>query len=301
GEAPGVGEGDTTAPGSRSFGTVPDGGGDGLDDDAVAPKVQASASNSTSGATVRSRPRAGDAPDREGESIRRRVPDAAPRRPFGWASRLRPAWKGLAAYLFYQCVALVVLDLPVLPRFAHQSIGIVLEDSRFYQWALAWTPYAISHHLNPLHAGSVFAPGGVDLSWSAFAPGAGVLLWPVTAAFGPLISFNLVMVVAPALAAWAGYLVCHHLTERFWPSVIGGYMFGLSIYVAGEIGLLNLVLIFPIPLLLYLAIRHVEGSLGPVTFVAGFAALLVALFSFSTELFGTTALFGGVAFLGALG
>src|SRR5262249_10911461 len=63
---------------------------------------------------------------------------------------------------------------------------------------------------------------------------------------------------------------------------------------------LNLVLIFPIPLLLYLVIRHVEGSLGRVAFVVWFAVLLVTLFSFSTELFGTAALFGGVAFAGAL-
>jgi hypothetical protein len=65
-------------------------------------------------------------------------------------------------------------------------------------------------------------------------------------------------------------------------------------------GFMNLVLIFPIPLLVYLAIRNVEGSLGPVAFVAGFAALLVGLFSISTELFGTATVFGAIAFLGAL-
>ena len=69
---------------------------------------------------------------------------------------------------------------------------------------------------------------------------------------------------------------------------------------ANIIGFINLVLVFPIPLLVYLAIRNVEGSLGPVAFVAGFTALLIGLFSISTELFGTATLFGAIAFLGAL-
>jgi hypothetical protein len=295
-----VGDGDVTAPGSSSFGTGPDGSADDAGEDAVAPNVHENESTRISAATVPSRPRDAEVTDREGEDIRRRVPDAGSGKLFARASHLRPVWKGLAAYLIYQSLALLLWFLPVLPRFGDQSFGIVLEDSRFYQWALAWTPYAISHHLNPLHAGPIFAPGGVDLAWSAFAPGSALVLWPITAVFGPLVSFNVAMTAAPALAAWAAYLVCRRLTDRFWPSLVGGSLFGLSIYMAGEIGLLNLVLIFPIPLLLYLVIRRVEGSLGPVAFVAGFAALLVGLFSISTELFGTAAIFGAVAFVGAL-
>ena len=83
---------------------------------------------------------------------------------------------------------------------------------------------------------------------------------------------------------------------------LGGCLFGFSAYMSSNVngGFVNLVLVFPIPLLVYLAIRNVEGSLGPVAFVAGFTALLVGLFSISTELFGTATVFGAIAFLGAL-
>ena len=223
------------------------------------------------------------------------------RRLTGWGKGLRPSWKGLFAYLLFQALAFAIWVVPILPRFGRQALGVGLQDSRYFQWALSWTPFAVAHHLNPLHTGYLFPPGGVDLAWSAFIPGPAIVMWPVTALFSPLVSLNLLMATAPALAAWAAYLVCHRITNRFWPSVAGGYLFGFSAYVAGNtIGFVNLVLIFPIPLLVYLVIRRVEGSLGPVAFVAGFAALLVGLFSISTELFGTAAIFGAIAFIGAL-
>jgi hypothetical protein len=62
----------------------------------------------------------------------------------------------------------------------------------------------------------------------------------------------------------------------------------------------NLVLIFPVPVLAYLVIRRVEGSIGRVAFVAGASATLVALFSISTEVFGTAAVLGALGFAGAL-
>ena len=221
-------------------------------------------------------------------------------RTVAWGSGLRPAWKALAAFLMYQAIAFVIWVVPVFPRMTREYVAGGLQDARFYQWALTWTPWAVSHGRNPLRTGYVFAPTGVHLAWFAFVPGPALLTWPVTAVFGPLASLNLLKATAPALAAWAAYLVCHRLTHRFWPSVVGGCLFGFSAYVAGNMAFVNLSLIFPVPLLVYVVIRHVEGSLGPIAFVAGFAALLVGLFSISTELFGTAAIFGGVAYVGAL-
>jgi hypothetical protein len=214
---------------------------------------------------------------------------------------LRPAWKALGAYLIYQVLAFAIWVVPILSVFGREHIGTGLQDSRYYQWALEWTPWAIVHGIDPLHASYVFAPTGVSLAWSAFIPGPALVAWPVTALFGPLVSLNVLLAAAPALAAWAAYLVCNRLTHRFWPSFLGGCLFGFSAYMGANIvGFINLVLVFPIPLLVYLVIRNVEGSLGPVAFVFGFAALLIGLFSISTELFGTATLFGAVAFLGAL-
>lgn len=218
-----------------------------------------------------------------------------------WGSRLRPSLKGLSAYLLFQVLAFAIWVVPILHRFNRQHLGAGLQDSRYNQWAISWTPFAISHGLNPLHMGYLFPPTGVDLAWSTFLPGPALATWPVTSLFGPMASLNLLMAAAPALAAWGAYLVCYRLTHRFWASLLGGYLFGFTAYMAGNaIGFVNLMLVFPIPLLVYLVIRRVEGSLGPVAFVAGSAALLVGLFSISTEMFGTATIFGAFAFAGSL-
>jgi hypothetical protein len=286
-----------------------------VDDVSPPPNVQAidTTSGSTRGARVRGRSRPNDE-NGPADDIRRRVPDGgegrqpdAPAeedvRPSAWArlvaraEGLRPAWKALIAYAIYQTLAYVTWVLPLVSRFARQSLGTGARDSRFYQWDLAWTPFALAHHLNPLHAGWVWAPSGTTLAWSAFIPGPAFVMWPITAAFSPLVSMNVLLALSPALAAWGAYLVCHRLTRAFWPSLAGGCLFGFSSYLAANmVGYLNLVLIFPIPLLVYLVIRNVEGSLGWVAFVLGFAATLVGLFSISTELFATSAVIGGITF-----
>jgi hypothetical protein len=218
-----------------------------------------------------------------------------------WAGGLRPAWKGFFAFLIYQVLAFAIWVIPILPRFGSQHIGEGLQDSRQFQWYMTWTPWALLHHLNPLHSDYVFAPGGANLAWFAFIPGPAIVAWPITKIFGPMAALNTVMAVAPALAAWAAYLLCDRITGRFWPSLIGGYLFGFSAYTAANmIGFINLILIFPVPLLVYLVIRRTEGSYGPVAFVAAFAACLVALFSASTELFGTATIFLGFAFVVAV-
>jgi len=126
-------------------------------------------------------------------------------------------------------------------------------------------------------------------------------MWPITAAFGALFSYNVLLILAPALAAWGAYLVCRRLTGAFWPSLVGGYLYGFSTYLVAQMHAhLNLVLVFPVPILVYLVLRRLDGSLGRVAFVSLLATTLIGLFLISTEVFASTALFGTMALLGAI-
>jgi Uncharacterized membrane protein, required for N-linked glycosylation len=223
------------------------------------------------------------------------------RRLLAWGRDLRPAWKGLAAFLLYLAASIAFWVAPMASEFTTRYVGLGATDAKLYQWSLEWTPYALRNGIGPFFTHQIFAPNGVGLTWVTFMPGLGVVLWPITRTFGSLVSYNVALLLAPALAGWAAYLVCHRITRRFWPSMLGGYIFGFSAFMIGHMhGHLNLVMVFPAPLAVYLVIRWFEGSIGAVRFVALFTLTQLFFFSITTELFATTAVFGVVAFVFAL-
>jgi hypothetical protein len=214
---------------------------------------------------------------------------------------VRPSLKGLGAFLLYLALTCVIYLPPIGAAIGTRYVGDGWADARLYRWGLAWTPWALLHGHSPLFASDVFAPTGVNLTWITFVPSLGIVSYPLQRLFGSLVTLNLLMLLAPALAAWATYLVCVRVTKRFWPSVLGGLFFGFSSYIAGHmVDHLNLVMIFTAPLAVYLVIRKIEGSLGPIWFVVLLALDLVFAFGVSTELFATTTFFGAIAFLIAL-
>jgi hypothetical protein len=216
-------------------------------------------------------------------------------------SSLGPAAQGLAAFLVYLAITFGIYALPVVTRFSTAFVGTGRNDPKTFLWSLVWWPRALREGQNPLFTDALWAPAGVDLSWVTTIPGPSLLMWPLTEAFGPLVSLNLLQLVAPPLAAWAAFLVCRSVTGAFWPSLAGGYFFGFSTYLVNhQSGHINLVLVFPVALAVYLVVRHATGTLGPVTFVVAMTGVLVAVFSIFIEVFATLAIFGGLALLGAL-
>ena len=221
--------------------------------------------------------------------------------PGAWIERRRPAVRGLIAFACYLAVSLLIWLPPIGGDIADRYVGYGWTDARLYQWGLAWMPWALLHGHSPLFAYNVFAPAGIDITWVTFLPSLGIVSFPLQRLFGSLVTLNVLMLAAPALAAWATYLVCNRVTTRFWPSVLGGLFLGFSTFIAGHmVDHLNLVMIFPAPLAVYLVIRRIEGSLGPLAFVGWLSLDLLFYFGVSTELFATTTLFGIIAFVIAL-
>ncbi|MEA2521097.1 MAG: hypothetical protein QOI81_743 [Actinomycetota bacterium] len=231
---------------------------------------------------------------------------APPPRPDAEPARLpRPgrgrARQGAIAFIAYLGVSFLLYGLPVLRDYATTFAGKGAGDSRIFLWGFAWWPHAISHGLSPVVTHAIYEPSGVNLAWTTSIPGPAIIFWPITKAFGPLVSMNLATMLAPALAAWGAYLVCRRISSRFIPALVAGYLFGFSSYMTEQLtGHVNLFLIFPVPLAVYLVIRRIDGSLPVGRFVVGLGLLLVLQFSISTEVFATLSFFGGVAMLGAM-
>ena len=220
------------------------------------------------------------------------------------ATRFRAAghaWQATFVLLGYLAVAVAIYAAPILTQLGSRYVGIGKGDAKLYVWSLAWTPWALTHGGSVLETTRVFAPQGADLTWVTTLPAPALVLWPITAAFSPIVSLNVLLLLAPALAGWATFLLCRAVTDRFWPSVAGGYLFGFSSYMVNQLhGHANLVMIWPVPLAAYLVVRRIRGTIRPLPLVAGLAASLLFLFGSSTELFATATLFGILAFAIAL-
>ena len=209
--------------------------------------------------------------------------------------RSRPAVRALGAFLAYASLSVWIWGRPVLAHLGSRYVTQGGPDPSFFQWALGWAPWAVAHGHNLLFSDRVFAPQGVDLTWVTISPGPALVMTPITWAFGTLVSLNVLTLLAPPLAAWGAFLVCMRLTRSFWSSFIGGFLFGFCTYITGQMNHPNLALVFPIPLAAYLVIRRFEGSLGTRAYVTLLALTLLGLFSISTEVFASAALFAAIA------
>ncbi len=208
----------------------------------------------------------------------------------------KPALAGTAAlvcYVFYSVGFLLSSPL----NFTHTLIA-KSDDSLQWLWFFNWFPYAVEHGINPLFCPVVWTPAGLNLTWTTCTPVLAILCWPITAFWGPFASYNLVILMAPALAAWAAYLLCREMTGRFFPSLVGGFVFGFSPYELGQLGgHLNLVVIWPVPLLVWLLLRWYRNGLKDLPLVVAMTGLLLFLFGTSVEIFTTTVVFGGLVVL----
>jgi hypothetical protein len=199
----------------------------------------------------------------------------------------RPAVQCLLALAAYLAVYAIGYIGPLLPHLDAPVVAQGYPDPNFYVWSWQWWPYAISHQLNPLYSGQIGAPAGYDLAWTTPTAAAAVLLYPVTELFGPLVSFNLALVLAAPVSAWTAFLAARRLTGRFWAALAAGAVYGFSWYETGQtqVGHPNLCLIMMLPLMGYLALRWRDGELRPPSFVALLAAAMAVEFYLFDEAF----------------
>jgi hypothetical protein len=108
-----------------------------------------------------------------------------------------PASQGLLALAVYLAVFIIGFGLPLISHLNVPNIRQYWTDPQFYVWSLRWWPYAVSHGINPLFSSQIGAPHGYDLAWASTTPSVALLMWPVTAAFGVLVSYNIVRPSSP--------------------------------------------------------------------------------------------------------
>lgn len=214
-----------------------------------------------------------------------------------------PVAQALIAFAAYLTAFISVYGLPFARQLTVPLMRAYWTDPNFYVWSLRWWPYAITHGLDPLYSAQIGAPHGYSLAWAATTPTVGLALWPVTAAFGVIVAYNVTLLVIPPVAALCAFIAARRLTGKFWPALLAGAVYGFSDFVLlhNWQGQPNLTMVALFPLMLYLVVRWWDGTLRPAWFV-GWLALLMALqfYTFSEFFVDMTVMWVGGLVIGFL-
>jgi hypothetical protein len=194
-------------------------------------------------------------------------------------------------------VAFLYFGLRPLVLSGRQLVGHG-SDPQIFVWSLGWWPHAILHGENPFFTHALWAPQGLNLAWNTSVPGPALLLSPLTVLFGPVAAYNVAAVLMPALAAWTAFLLCRYLTRAFWPSLVGGYLFGFSSYLLGQTeGHLHMTAVFALPLIALFTVRYLDSDLGGRALTVRLGPLFAFQLLVSTEVSFTLLLGFGLALL----
>jgi hypothetical protein len=102
------------------------------------------------------------------------------------------------------------------------------KDPQLFLWYLGWIPHQLSHGLNPLFTDYLSYPQGVNLMWNTSMLFPAVVLWPVTALFGPVVAYNVLITAGIALSAWCGFLAARRFVDRDLACFLAGLVYGFS-------------------------------------------------------------------------
>ena len=107
-------------------------------------------------------------------------------------------------------------------------------DVASYVWDLWWVPHQLARLDNPWFTSHMAAPVGIQLGFDTTMPLAGLIMSPVTLAFGPSASFSLLTILMPGLLCYVMYRAAR-LWLRSQPGAIAaGAFFGLSSMLAEQ-------------------------------------------------------------------
>ncbi|HEY6420268.1 MAG TPA: hypothetical protein VIX59_14825 [Candidatus Binataceae bacterium] len=208
--------------------------------------------------------------------------------------------RSLGAFAVYFGLSLFFFGRALPDHFHDTYIGTG-NDPSVSMWFFVWWPYAFVHHLDPFFTDLLWAPSGINLAWTTaiFLPS--LVIWPLTASLGLIAAYNVLSLAILPLGAWTAFLLCRYICRAWWPSILGGYIFGFSAYMLGHqtCGQVSLTLVLLVPLAVLLIARAITGELARGRLIAAMTALLVVQFLISAEVFATMTVIGGMGlFLG---
>lgn len=187
-------------------------------------------------------------------------------------------WNHALTFVIFLALAVVFL----LPGSLQPSSALLgyPGDNFQHAWFLWHFARAVAHGQDPLYTRLLFYPTRVTLAWSTSDPIAALMALPLSLTVGPVVAYNLSLILQLALAAFFGRLLCLRITRSEPAAFIGGIVFAFSSFLlAQSLGHLSLVTAFAVPLfvLVFDRILDAENPSWKMGVPLGLALLLAAL------------------------
>jgi hypothetical protein len=136
------------------------------------------------------------------------------------------------APVLYALAALLLFG-GVLPVMGHSWVGLNA-DAKAVVYAIDLVADALRHGHDPLVTNLIQAPGGVNLMWNPSLVLPGIVLAPLTLLAGPYAAYDVLVIAAPVLSAWAAFAVLRRFVESPVAAWVGGLVYGFSPVVLAE-------------------------------------------------------------------
>ena len=204
-------------------------------------------------------------------------------------------WPGAICLILY-VVATVIEFGPSHSLSANHLVGTDNPDAALQIWSLGWAEFALAHGHIPFFSQWQAYPTGVNVVDTTSMLGLGTIFSPVTAIFGPVVTWNVVARLAVILSSLSMCLVLRRWTD-WWPAAfIGGLIYGFSSYITFSVG--HLFLYFaPLPPIMFLLLYEILVSQRwrAARTGAGLGVLCGLQYLISSEILASTVLMGAIA------
>ncbi|HTZ93760.1 MAG TPA: hypothetical protein VMB74_15315 [Streptosporangiaceae bacterium] len=163
-------------------------------------------------------------------------PPAADQRGSGQAgSHRQPAGRNWPREILVLLIFLAVGIAATWPRASLLNGRLPLSSDQSQDvWSLWWVARQVVHLHNPWYTSYLAAPVGVQLGYDTLSPLLGLLMAPVTLLLGPSVSYNLLVVAAPGVAAYAMYRAARLWLPSMTGAIAAGAFFGFSAMLTSQ-------------------------------------------------------------------
>ncbi len=170
-------------------------------------------------------------------------------------------------------------------------------------WFTEWPAWAMANLHSLFFTGAVNVPNGANLLSNTSGLLVGVLLAPVTWLFGPVASTNVALTLAPALSVWGCFVAIRPLVTWKPIAIPAALIYGYSAAIVSSLVFGHVsVTVLVIPPLVFTALHEIVITQAHTVRRDGLvlAALLIAQFFISPEIFVISLLFVAVGLVAAM-